>query len=328
MVIASRDGKKGGLILLYRSTDLLNWEYQDVFLRGDAQQTEPFWQGTMWECPNWLDFGDRQALILSLQATPSDPVYAVYFGGRRRGTRFQRTQSGILVHGSSFYAPQVMKTPDGRYLTFGWLREGRTTQASLEAGWNGVLSIPLVVEMAGDASISLAPASELLQLRGKRHRLAGIDLAAGEVREMTALGGAALEIAISFAPLDEGQPPADADEVGLKVLCAPGGEEETTIVYRPAAGQIFVERERSSEDQRADINAATMPVALAPGEPLELRIFIDHSIIELFVNGRHCLAARVYPTRRDSTGLRLFANGSPAKVVLAEIWEIDAIWPQ
>jgi beta-fructofuranosidase len=92
-------------------------------------------------------------------------------------------------------------------------------------------------------------------------------------------------------------------------------------------GQIFVEREQASLDQRADANAATMPVSLADGEPLRLRVFVDHSILELFVNERLCLACRVYPTRDDSEGVRLFSRRGNITVKDLHIWQMDAVWP-
>ena len=41
----------------------------------------------------------------------------------------------------------------------------------------------------------------------------------------------------------------------------------------------------------------TGPVVLEDGENLELRVFIDRSIVEVFANDRLCIAARVYPGR-------------------------------
>lgn len=42
-------------------------------------------------------------------------------------------------------------------------------------------------------------------------------------------------------------------------------------------------------------------VDLAPDEPLKLRVFIDRCIVEVFVNGRQCLTARVIPIARTAS---------------------------
>ncbi|MHC4645691.1 MAG: GH32 C-terminal domain-containing protein [Planctomycetota bacterium] len=44
------------------------------------------------------------------------------------------------------------------------------------------------------------------------------------------------------------------------------------------------------------------PFELAPNELLKLHVFLDRSIMEVFVNGRQCITQRLYPTRDDSDG--------------------------
>ena len=48
------------------------------------------------------------------------------------------------------------------------------------------------------------------------------------------------------------------------------------------------------------------------GEPLKLRVFIDRSVVEVFVNGKQYLAMRVYPGRKDSVGVSVRAQGQDA----------------
>jgi len=76
------------MILLYESTDLVKWNYLGPVVKGDVRETEPFWTGTMWECPNLIDFGEKQALLISAQANPTDHLYAFYFIGRFLEDRF------------------------------------------------------------------------------------------------------------------------------------------------------------------------------------------------------------------------------------------------
>ncbi len=42
---------------------------------------------------------------------------------RRGGLRFVPTDGGELDGGSTFYAPQLLATDDGRVLVWGWSRE-------------------------------------------------------------------------------------------------------------------------------------------------------------------------------------------------------------
>ncbi len=65
------------------------------------------------------------------------------------------------------------------------------------------------------------------------------------------------------------------------------------------------------------------PSSSKPDEPLELRVFVDKSVVEVFANGgRQAVMRRIYPSRADSLGVRLFARGGPARVATLEAWEM------
>ena len=70
----------------------------------------------------------------------------------------------------------------------------------------------------------------------------------------------------------------------------------------------------------------TTPIALDPDEPLKLRIFIDKSVVEVFVNDKACVAVRVYPGLADSVGVSLRAQGSEAKLVSFDAWNMRNIY--
>ena len=59
---------------------------------------------------------------------------------------------------------------------------------------------------------------------------------------------------------------------------------------------------------------------------LRLRVFIDHSVVEVFANGKQCVAARVYPGREDSTGVSLRAQGSGAVLRSLSAWQMHSIY--
>jgi hypothetical protein len=57
-------------------------------------------------------------------------------------------------------------------------------------------------------------------------------------------------------------------------------------------------------------------------EPLQLRVFIDKSVIEVFANDRQAICRRVYPSRKDALGVVLFADGGQAKFSSVKAWEM------
>jgi beta-fructofuranosidase len=67
-------------------------------------------------------------------------------------------------------------------------------------------------------------------------------------------------------------------------------------------------------------------VFLAPEENLKMRVFVDKSIVEVFVNNRQCLAIRVYPGRQDSVGVALRAVGRDVRLVVLDAWDMKSIY--
>ena len=323
MVIGTKIEGAGGLVLLYRSDDLLHWEYLGPILRGDVAQGEPFWTGTMWECPNLLDFGNKQALIISAQATHADLLYAFYVTGVFSPKGFAAESQRILVHGGpagGFYAPQVMRLDDGRYVLWGWLKEGRSEHACLEAGWAGSLSMPLTVSLGPDGRLSLAPVHELKALRRKHWQYEDIALAPGADESLADAGGDCLEILVQLEP-------GAGAEVGLKLRRSPGDEEYTRVMIQQAQQRVVIKRDHASLDVETDRDPCAAPISVAPGEAVTLYLFLDRSVMEVFADGgRTNLASRIYPTRPDSLGISLFSRGGPARVKSLDVWTMGSIW--
>lgn len=308
----------GGAALLYRSPDLVDWEYLGPIHTGDLHRREPVWTGSMWECPQLFPLGDKHILLVAVWHERA-LQYAAYTIGAFANGRFTPAREGILDAGL-LYAPQTMRDGGGRRVLFGWLREGRGNEAMQAAGWSGVMSLPWILTLRDDGALGVAPAPELESLRGAHREYGALGIDRDADVPLPDVAGDCLELDAEFAP-------GDAREVGLTVRRTPGGEEETRIVYEPGSGGLVVDRARSSADPAVERAAPAATLALAPGEPLRLRVFLDRSVIEIFANERLALTERIYPTRADSLGVGLFARGGGARLRRLDAWRMGAIWP-
>ena len=202
---------------------------------------------------------------------------------------------------------------------FGWLREERPREQTVAAGWAGAISLPRLLRLRADGTLTQSPAPELQTLRRAHAGFAAMRLDAAPSDLSRGLPGDRLEIA---AVID----PGDAATFGLSVLCAPDGSEETRIVYDREQGTLLLDRTRAS-------------LAVAPERPvvggvcpldgdglLRLRIFVDGSIVEVFANDSLCLSGRVYPTLPDSTGVALYSQGGNAVARSLDLWEMAPTW--
>ena len=124
----------------------------------------------------------------------------------------------------------------------------------------------------------------------------------------------------------------------MKVYCAPDGSEETGIWYDAKAKLLKIDMAKSSlrRDVRYgngpldgygdnDKNLRTTvdaPFELRPGETLNLRVFIDGPMLEIFANGRQCVTQLIYPASKASVGVKAAAKGGNVMVKRAEMWEM------
>lgn len=300
----------GGAVLLYRSQDLRRWEYLHPLLEGKPEET-----GEVWECPNFFPLGDKHVLIVSVWPR----AYVYYFIGSYQNHRFVPEVEGKLDHNGSFYAPLSTLDQPGRRLLVGWLDEWRSAEAQREAGWAGTLSLPQELFLHPSGQLGVRPIPELEVLRSQHVKHQEIRVSTGELKLIKGVWGEALELNVQFSS-------RGAQRYGVVVRRSPDGVEETRVVYDVAGGQLIIDRSRHSLAEGVNREPHVTAVKLAADEPLELRIFIDHSVLEVFANGRAFVASRIYPSRPDSLQVALIADGE-LEVPQLDAWTLQPAWP-
>ena len=78
------------------------------------------------------------------------------------------------------------------------------------------------------------------------------------------------------------------------------------------------------EGENPIVTKQVAPFILNKGENMDLRIFIDKSIMEIFINSRQCVTQRIYPTRKDSQGIELFCKGGDITIESLQAWDMAA----
>lgn len=305
---------------LFRSTDLAEWEYLGPLLK-DSFFTEPGEDGAV---PNfWPISADRHMLLLF-----SHTRAARYYVGEydRETHRLLPDYHGRMNYGpinrGSLHAPSATIDDSGRFLAIFNLRGG-----NISGEWAGIMSLPRQLWLAEDNSLRIAPLPEMQALRFDHASAGATPIPANQEVTLDGIAGRAAEIAASFEI-------GTARELGLKVLCSPDGAEETTItLYRDTSGpgQCTLGIDVSRASTRDDLQARPPeigPLSLQPGEPLDLRIFLDRGCVEVFANNRQCLTVRAFPARDDSTGVSTFARGGEATLTSCECWQMRSIWPE
>lgn len=304
MLLASRIKDVGGTVFLYRSSDLVDWEYLSPLLTGSIDK-----HGSVWECANFFPLGDKWVLIVAGKGG-NIPYTVFYFVGDYVNQQFTPETEGILDY-AYFYAPLTMQDAQNRRLLFGWLREGRSVEACVAAGWAGTHSIPRELRLQ-NGLLHMEPVPALNSIRGGVVNFTNIPLSDKDY--ILDIQGLALDITADFEV---------SGTAGLVVACAPDGSEQTRISYDSHSKRLIVNREQSSLNPGNDIFSNEAPHELAPGEPLQLRILLDGSILEVIANARTSLSCRIYPSRADSQGMRIFGQGV---LKTMSLWQLSSIW--
>ncbi len=123
----------GGLasVLLYKSKDLLHWEYMGPIFESRDMGPVP-------ECPDLFPLGDKWVLAFSRM----DEGHACQFVvGGFDGEKFTPESFQIVEKGRDFYAPQTFLDPKGRRILIAWLH-GWERKTPPDAPRAGALSVP------------------------------------------------------------------------------------------------------------------------------------------------------------------------------------------
>jgi beta-fructofuranosidase len=307
MLLASEIRGVGGVVFLYRSDDLIAWEYLHPLLAGDKARN-----GIVWECPNFFPLGDKWVLVVSAH-TGIDTGYVFYFVGTYQNRRFTPEVEGIFDYATQ-YAPLAMRDDHGRRLIFGWVRESRTANEMRKAGWSGALTIPRVLSLDAQNRLCMTPVPEIEQVRGTHHRL---DPRSLDGETLLPMRGLAWDIAATFA--------LDANGTcSLLIGCSDDGREHTEIRYDVAQGRLLIQTTTPTIGAMHLTQTRAVPHHLDDGERLTLRLLLDGSVLEIIANERTSVTHRLYPTRANCDGIRL--SGARAHLVALDLWEMPSIW--
>ena len=304
-----------GVVLQYRSQDLLTWSAGGPFSAASDDVVSARDTGDAWECPQLLVDGDRALLVVSAWRHVTGPSHVEFVAGRLAGDRLQPDGAGRLDHGPDFYAPALTVDDAGRCLLWGWAWEARDETGVEEDGWAGLLTVPRELTLAADGTPRLQPASELSALREGDGRRTAHDLAAGSTEVVAADAGRALDLEATLVPGHGGH-------AWLRVLASPDGSEATEIGVDDR-GTVYLSRDRASRDPGALGGTFRMPVGLDDDGGLDVRVLVDGSLVEVFAGEGLCLTARVYPESARSTGLVVGVDDAAGAVEL-RWWAVRA----
>jgi beta-fructofuranosidase len=334
--ITAPGGMPAGAAYLFRSKDLKKWEYMHQFVEGDRFSMV----GDDFACPYFWPIGDR---------------YIMYFFSHMSGGQFllgdyDTKDNKFRVTSGSGHAGigPPSATPDGK--------GGVIVVASIAGGY----TIPRRVTLIGPDEVGQEPVTDISSLRYDAKHIEKLKLPGSQEIVLKGISGNAMEISAEIdmknsqmVEMNILRSPKKEEYTriykakgyngkGLSYISAP----ETALMpadlvplftdgrlslpqppRAPGSSLISIETTFSSSLPDANINAPlTLPFFLNPGETVKLRIFIDKSVVEVFVNGKQVLAASMRPGRDDSKGVSIRSQGQEAELISLDAWQMKSIF--
>ncbi|XP_035432807.1 sucrose-6-phosphate hydrolase-like [Spodoptera frugiperda] len=270
VVLGSKTADHRGSVLLYRSKNLLSWEFKSILAESSGSL------GYMWECPDFFEINGKYVLMISPQGMVS------------RGDRYKNTyQTGYLIgsfsydtcqfkpeinfqeldYGHDFYTTQTTETNGKRYLV-GWFGMWESLHLEDIDGWVGAMTLVRELDLVG-SRVLMKPVEAITKLRletiieGEFHHNATIEFEkAGEI---------IVNIDLS-------------ENIELEFVGSNGGDR-TSLRWSVDDGKVIV-------DRAGDIRQGIWE----PLDTVTWRIFLDASSIEVFCGeGEMVFSSRVYP---------------------------------
>lgn len=336
---------------LFRSKDLAEWEYLHEFVEDDQFTLV----GDDGACPYFWPIGDRYIMNFFSHMSGGQYLLGDY---DKKNDKFLVTSGGKFNHGAvspaGVHAPSATPDGEGGVIVIFNMNPGKPTE-----GWNQIMTLPRRLTLLSDDVLGQEPAGDLSSLHYDGQHLERTTMPANEELVLENIQGNAMEISAEIDPMD-------SKTIELNVLRSPNKEEYTRIVvykekgfpdgleYKAGPGTARMpadlirlvtgeEQERNDRGVReslislessyssilpdVEVRAPEMaPFALGVHENIKLRVFIDKSVVEVFVNGRQVVAMRVYPGRKDSLGVSLSSRGKDAELVSLDAWQMKSIY--
>ncbi len=300
VVVANRHADGSGALLVFRSQDAYQWEFETVL---DQSFNEI---GKMWECPDYFKLDGRDVILISPQDMTQQGLEfhngngTVYIVGTYNDStkKIQRETVQAIDYGLDFYAPQTLLTPDGRRVMVAWMQNwDACVPPPAPLPWYGQMTIPRELSVKNGKLIQ-NPVRELEQYRGH-----GVNHST-TLSEETMLQGVCGRVVDMTVEIE---PTVDGSYQKFTMKLASGTRYFTSLTYNAADSILHFDRNHSGLC-RDIVSERRFHVRNQQGK-LKLRILMDRFSVEIFVNdGEQAFTSTIY-TPLSSDGITFACDG-------------------
>ncbi|MBO4111790.1 glycoside hydrolase family 32 protein [Streptococcus suis] len=268
-VVATKHKDGVGCIVLLGSDDLLDWQFESIFLKGQAHQ------GHVWECPDYFEVDGQEYLIVSPMRYQKEDNDFVNINSNIFVTGHVDWDKKVFVadsfkeidHGHDFYAAQTTQGPEGERVMIAWMHTWGRPLVTNDLGhkWYGQMTLPRLLKQGENGLRQVLPASILNSFD---------DMEIGQVIQ----GPSKLSLKLD-------------DSLDLKL----GTDQDyLQFGYDRAKQEVYIDRSSLKIQQAGEEEWSTVRRAVTV-QATELEVLVDTNCLEIFINdGQETLTSTFY----------------------------------
>ncbi|HFI0455220.1 TPA: glycoside hydrolase family 32 protein [Streptococcus suis] len=268
-VVATKHKDGVGCIVLLGSDNLLDWQFESIFLKGQAHQ------GHVWECPDYFEVDGQDYLIVSPMRYQKEDNDFVNINSNIFVTGHVDWDKKVFVadsfkeidHGHDFYAAQTTQGPEGERVMIAWMHTWGRTLVTNDLGhqWFGQMTLPRILKPSQTGLFQVLPT----------------------------------RILDSFEKIEIGQGIQGPSKLSVKLddtldLKLGTDQDYLQFGYDKERQEVYIDRSSLKIQQAGEEEWSTVRRAVTV-DATDLLVLIDTNCLEIFVNdGQETLTSTFY----------------------------------
>ena len=280
------------------------------------QATHASQHGTFWEMPNVTPMGDGKYLFTCTPLGTSVGVRTLCWVGTI-GTDGKFTASGDMQYlemagisrdGYGLLSPTILPSPlaegSGVRLLLGIVPDKLATEENFKMGWAHNYSLPRELSLDASDKLVQKPYSGLTAMRSTETVSVNKSLLGTE----QLVSGRQLELLGEFTPT--------TGTCGFRFL------RDASLTYDAATRSLTLDVSSLQRTVNDGGSYNGVYTTIVPETLKKLHVFLDGSILDIFVNDRWAYSVRVFPTNASQIESEVFATAETA--VKVQAWTLNA----
>lgn len=282
---------------IYSSKNLKDWTKESEFGEGHGCH------GGVWECPDLVELpveGTKdKKWVLICNINPGGPFggsATQYFVGDFDGSTFINNypeETKWMDYGKDHYATVTWNNaPDGRCIAIGWMSNWQYANNVPTGQYRSANTIARdlsLFKQDGSVFLKSEPCKEMVDARKNARQIKTVNVAKTETILLSPQSdNGAYEVEFSINP-------GKSKEVSF--VLSNGKGEKVLMTYDVVKKTFAIDRTKSGEVSFSNDFPAVTEMSLSKSKELKLRLFVDKSSIEAFVdNGKFVMTNCVFPS--------------------------------